>query len=126
MRRTRLNTRRDHVSVSDRPPFVPSVLFAFAHALTAEGALLHHAARSNRHFGIVRAVERRVPLRVVEVEKPGGVRTIVRTIARADAPVVDLRVETFVGVIGCVDRANGFAGRFLAMLTEHRSKLRLY
>ena len=59
---------------------------------------------------------------VEPVEPPDFVRAVVRAIARADAAVVDLRVEPFVVVDGGVDRADRLARRGVALLAEQRQE----
>ena len=92
-------------------------------ALHAERALLHHADFAHRHVGIELQVERLVPRRVEEVEEPDVVRAGVGAVARADAAVVDLRVQAVLGVMAGVGRAHRLARRVVALLAHHRPEL---
>src|SRR5205814_6720355 len=56
------------------------------------------------------------------VEAPDFVGAIVRAEPRADAPVVDLRVQPLGIVIRRRDRTDRLARRLIALLTQHREE----
>jgi hypothetical protein len=64
-------------------------------------------------------VQRLVPRRREEIEEAHIVSAGVRAIARADASIVDLRIETFFGVRARIGWAHGLAGGCIALLAEH-------
>src|SRR5713101_7473485 len=80
-----------------------------ADALHAERALLHHADFTHRHVRVELQVKRLVPGRIEKVEEPDVVRARVRAVPRADAAVVHLSVQPFVGVMAGVGRTDRLA-----------------
>src|SRR6185295_1159963 len=88
-----------------------------------EGALLHDADLAHRDIRVELQMERPGPLRIEEVEEPHVVRTRVRAVPRADAAVVDLRVQPFVSVMARISRAHRLARRRVAVLTHDGAKL---
>src|SRR5690242_6288896 len=102
-------------------------------ALHAKAALLHHTFAAHRDIRIELPVERlgeRVLLApgfaIAEpVEVADLIRAIVRAVARADATVVHLHVQSVGRVVGRIHRAHRLARRVTTMLTEHRNKSRL-
>ena len=92
-------------------------------ALHAERALLHHADFAHRDVGVELQVQRLLPLRVEEVEEADVVRAGVGAVARADAAVVDLRVQAVLVVVAGVGRAHRLARRVVALLAHHRPEL---
>ena len=97
-------------------------------ALHAVRALFHNAAAAHGHFRIAQQLERRrLPiLEAQEIEAAHLVGAVVRTIARADAAVVNHVVQAFGAVHGRADRANLFARRVFALLARHRLEIRLW
>jgi hypothetical protein len=91
-------------------------------ALHAVRAFLHHAAAAHRHVGIPLHSERfGFPIRIQEeIEATHLVRTVVRTIPRADAAVVDHVVQAFVVVDGRIDRTHDLARRSFTMHAGNR------
>src|SRR5205085_3273941 len=90
-------------------------------ALQAVAALLHHAAPSHRHLGVLQRLEAlELAVRVLqEVEAPDLVRAVVRAEARADAAVVDLHVEALAVMHRGAHRAHELARRALAVHAGH-------
>ena len=72
-------------------------------ALDAVGALFHDAAAAHGDVGIAHhLVLRRLPiLKEQEIKAPHFVRTVVGTVARAHAAVVDHVIQAFGAVYGC-------------------------
>src|SRR4051812_13015210 len=68
-------------------------------------------------------MQRLVPCRRKEVKKAYVVSACVRTITRADAPIVDLRIEPFVGVRARIGRTYRFAWSGFTLLAEHGAEL---
>src|ERR1700676_815093 len=96
-------------------------------ALHAVGALFHDAAAAHGDFRIAQELERR-RLPILEAEKIKAahlVRAVVRTVARADATVVNHVVQAFRAMHGGTDGANLFAGRVLALLAGDGLEKRL-
>lgn len=67
-----------------------------------------------------------MPHRIEEVEEAHRIRAVVRAVPSADAAIVDLRIQAFVGVISRINRAHRFARSFFAVLAEHRHELYLH
>src|SRR5690606_17063714 len=122
--RARLGARRHDRAICDIPPFEPGLVLGLTDPLHTEGALLHDALLPDRHVRVELPVQRLRPLVREPVEVPDLVRAVVRAVARADAPVVDLRVEPLRGVVRRVDRADRLARGVPALLTEHRQEPR--
>ena len=100
---------------------------AAADPLHAIGAFLHHPALADRDFGVLRAllrVGRGEAVIFEEVEPPHLVGAVLRAVAGADAAVVDLGVQSVMGVDGGVDRADDLAGGVLALHAGHRLEQR--
>ncbi len=76
--------------------------------------------------GLSCRLQRLFPVGIVEIEIAHGVGAGVGAIARADAAIVDLAVQAFVGVIAGVDRADRLAGSVVALLAQHRLKRSLH
>ena len=72
--------------------------------------------------GLSCSLQRLIPLRVVEIEEAHGVGAGVGAITRADAAVVDLGVQAFVGVIAGVGGADGLARGVIALLAQNGLK----
>src|SRR6185437_14297398 len=89
-----------------------------------ERALLHHTGAADRHVWVELPIERRGPRWRRPIEATHLVRAVIRTEARPDTSDVHLRVESFGIVIRRVHRADGLAGRLIALLTEHRQEYR--
>src|SRR6185312_2066142 len=93
-------------------------------ALHAIGAFFHDAAFTHRHVRVHQEAQGRgladILVVVEEVEAADLVGAVLRAVARADAAVVDLCVETIVRVHGGVDRADDLAGRIFALHAGHR------
>src|SRR5262249_24112211 len=91
-----------------------------ADALHAEGALLHDAARPDRHVGVLEQLEARDAVlllgEVQEVEAPHLVGAVVRAVAGADAAGINHVVEAFIAVSGGLDGADDLARGRLAVL----------
>ena len=90
-------------------------------ALHAEGALLHDAAGTHGHLGVV---DEALGLGLVggelqEVEAAHLVGAVVGAVAGAHAAVVGHLVEAVGAVVGGVHRADVLAGRVVAVLAEH-------
>ena len=71
------------------------------------------------------------PVRIVEValpkvEEARVVRAIIRAIARPNAAVVDLNVQSLLVVVRRVYRADGLARSIVAVLTEHGQETRFH
>src|SRR6185437_13339656 len=102
-------------------------MFRLADALHTEAALLHDALAAHRDIRVELPAQPLRPrilrpgrLAVAEpVEVPDLVRAVVRAVARADAAIVHLDVQSIRRVIGGVHRTHGFARRVAAVLTEH-------
>ena len=122
-RRARLRARRLQLAVLHLAILRLDLLFARLDPLHAERALLHDADFADRHVGIELQVKRLLPRRVEEVEEPDVVRAGVGAVARADAAVVDLRVQAFLRVMAGVGRTHRLAGRGVALLAEHGPEL---
>src|SRR4029453_12549220 len=122
LRRARLLAGGLGVAVLELAAAQARVDLGRAQALHAVGALLHHAARAHGHVRVVGELEdtRRVFRVVEEVEAPHLVRAVVRAVARADAAVVDHRVQAFRVVHGGRDRADLLARGVLALHAGHR------
>jgi len=60
---------------------------------------------------------------ISKVEEPDIIRTRIRAVPRADAPVVDLRVKAFFRVMTRIGRAHRLARRRIALLAHHRPEL---
>ena len=60
-----------------------------------------------------------------EIKPPNFVGAVVRTIARADAAIVNLQIQSFVVVHGRADGTNEFARRVFAMHARHRLMIEL-
>src|SRR5580700_2408259 len=89
-------------------------------ALHAVGAFFHDPAAAHGDFRIAQELKRRC-LPILEAEKIKAanlVGAVVRTIARADAAVVNHVVQAFRAVHGGADRADLLAGRVLALLAR--------
>src|SRR5262245_9159386 len=71
-------------------------------------------------------MERFFPGGIEEVEEPNVVRAGIRAVPRADAAVVDLRVQAVFVVAAGVGRTDRFARRGIALLTHHRAVLHLH
>src|SRR5688572_16570681 len=80
-------------------------------ALHTVGALLHHALLARRHVRVQPPVQGLRPLVLEPVEVANLVRAVVRAVAGAHAPVVDLHVEAVRIVIRGVYRTDGLARR---------------
>jgi hypothetical protein len=111
-----------HIAIAKRPVLGMGIHFGFADALDAERAFFHDALGANRNFRIPGFVERFGPNRVIEVEKPYRIGTIIRTVACSDAAVVDLGVQSFVGMVCRKHWTDWLTWRFIAVLAEHRHK----
>ncbi len=72
--------------------------------------------------GLSCRLQRLVPVRIVEIEEAHVVGAGIGAKARADAAVVDLRVQPFGRVIAGVGGADRLAGRLVALLAQHRLK----
>src|SRR2546426_6037383 len=107
------------VAVLHRAPRLARIVLALLDALDAHGALLHDAELADGDVGIELLVEGRRPRVVEPVEAADAIRAVVAAVPRAHAAVVDLRVETFLRVVGGVDGTDGLARRHRAMLAEH-------
>ena len=59
-------------------------------------------------------------MRLEEIEKADRIRAIVCAVSSADAAVVDLSVQTFVGMISRIDRTDGLTRRLFTLLTKDR------
>src|SRR2546423_10020881 len=103
-------------------------MLAFANALYAEAALLHHALAAHRDIRIELPVHPLRPgvlrtrrLAVAEpVEVANLVWTVVRAVAGPDAAIVDLHIEPVRRVIRRVHRTHRLARCIAAVLAEHR------
>src|SRR5690349_4729950 len=122
-RRTGLGARRLDRAVRDRLVLRLRRRLRGPDALHAEGALLHHADFTHRDVGIELQVQRLVPLGVEEVEEAHVVGAGVPAIARTDAAVVDLRVQSVFVVMRRIRRTYRFARRVVALLTQDGTKL---
>src|SRR5581483_4280559 len=120
--RAHLLASREDFAVVHAPVLFLALDLSFLNSLHAVGTLLHYPAAANRYVGIAHPVHAlRLPIRIeVKIEAPDFIRTVVRTVAGADAAVVHHLVETFGAVNGCRDRADHFAGRVLAMHAGNR------
>src|SRR5690348_5014154 len=94
-------------------------------ALDAEGALLHPARAAHGDIGIELIIKRLRPFGLEPVEAAHLVRAIVFAVAGADAAVVDLAVESLVGVHRGEHRAYRFARCLVALLAQHRDQVHL-
>src|SRR5262249_20168601 len=92
-------------------------------ALRAERALLHHADFTHRYVRVQLQVERLLPGRVEEIEEANVIRAGVGAISRADAAIVDLRVQARFVMAARVGRADRLAWRRIALLAHHRPVL---
>src|SRR5690606_2199958 len=124
-RRTRLRAGRHDVAVTQRLAGEPALVLRTADPLHAEGALLHHAASPDRDLRIELQVERLRPRELVVLE-PVVVanleRAVVAAVARADAAVVYLAVESVGSVIRGEHRADGLTRRVVTVLAHHRDR----
>src|SRR5262245_7179979 len=112
------------LTVPGKPSLVAGAVTPRDDPLHAHRALLHDPAVADGHVRVQLEVHRRRPLIAVPIEPPHHVRTVVPAVARADAAIVDLRVEPVRRVIGGEHGADRLAGRHLAVLAEHREEAR--
>src|SRR3712207_6289229 len=118
---------------AERAVLEVGAVLRLADALHAEGALLHDALAAHRDVRVELPVQRLgegvlTAVRLAEpepVEVADLVRAVVRAVARADAPVVDLHVQPVGRVVRRVDGAHRLARRVAAVLAEHRHEARL-
>src|SRR5262249_52978077 len=104
------------------PVFCLRLLLARMDPLHTECALLDDSDFAQRHVGIERKFERPFPYRLAEIKEPYIVRTRIRAISRADASVVDLRVQSFIRMMAGIRRADRLARRGIALLAHHGAK----
>lgn len=85
-----------------------------ADALNAVGAFFHRPAPPYRHVRISHRLKAgRVVIRVLEeIEASDFVGTIVRAITRADAPVINLQIESLFVMHGCATGQTTSQGAF--------------
>src|SRR5579862_802090 len=124
--RARLLACGHDLAIANRPVFLVGFDLGGRDALYAVAALLHHAARTDRHIRIPHQLEAwRFKVGVEqEVEPPHLVGAVVGAIPGAHAAVIDHHVEAFVGVDRSAHRANLLAGSVLALLAKHRLEMR--
>src|SRR4029453_3903716 len=79
-----------------------------------------------RHVGVQLEIQRLLPGRMEEVEEAHVVRARVAAVARADAAVVDLCVQSLIGVVARVSRTPRFTRRLVAVLAEDGTELPLH
>src|SRR2546428_2576487 len=89
-----------------------------ADALHAEGAFFHDAHAAHGDIGIQLQMKRLLPLRIEKIQEAHSIRAGVGAEARADAAVIDLRVQAFGRVITGKSGADGLAGRIVALLAK--------
>src|ERR1051326_374798 len=144
-RRTGLSTRSGerigrHDHIARRARFDLLRYLGVLNTLDAVTAFFHHAAHSDGDVGILdhleqvpfvifAVVERPLVKAVVnveaalvvieKVESPDLVRTVIRAITSANAPVINHDVEAFLVVNGGVDRTNVLTWRGFTMLAKH-------
>ena len=116
-----MNTGGVELPVLQFSVFSGSLLLGGFDALVAEGALLHHAAFAQGDVGVQLQIERSLPLRFKPVEDTNRVGAGVGAIACADATVVDLRVQTFRGLVTRVGGTDRLAGCGVALLAKYRN-----
>src|SRR6186713_626318 len=105
----RLRARGGEITFVDLATLVLGDVARVTDTLHAERALLHDALAANRDIRIDHEVERMLAvLPRVPVEATLLVRTVVGTVARADATVVDLCVQALVVVIRREHRTHRF------------------
>src|SRR5262249_34061021 len=98
------------------------LIFHCPDSLHAKRALLDHADFAHRHVWIQLKFEGPFPDGISEVKEPHIVRACVRTVARAAASVVDLRVKTFFVMVTGVGRANRLTRSGIALLAHYGSE----
>ena len=118
-RPARLRARRLDLAVAHLAVLRLGLNLRTLDALHAERALLHHADFTQRDVRIELQLQRLVPRRVEEIEEPHVVRARVGAVPRADAAVVDLRVEPVFGVVARVGGTHRLARRVVALLAHH-------
>src|ERR1051326_7551354 len=107
------------IAVPHGPPFGTGVHLGSAKALDTEGALLHHARAAYGDVGVELEMERRGPVGLEPVEASNLVGAVVVAVPRPDATIVHLTVQALFGVVRREDRADGLAGRMVALLAAH-------
>src|SRR5262245_5754317 len=70
-------------------------------------------------------MKRLLPNGIEEVEEPDIVRTGIRTVAGADAAVIDLRIQPFFIMVTRIRRADRLTWRMITLLAEYGSELYL-
>ena len=127
--RTGLRAGRQHLAVLHQPSLGARGALRSSEALDAEGAFLHDTLGAYRQVRIELHRQRLRPGNllfriVVPIEVADLVRAVRRAIARADAAVVNLRIEAVRRVIGGAHRAHRLARSRLALLAHHGHELR--
>src|SRR5665213_187115 len=125
--RASLLARRNNLAIADRTVVLVGLDLYRLDPLYAVRAFLHHAARTHRHVRVAHELQ---ALRVVvreqqEVEPPHLVWAVVRAVSRANATVIDHRVQAFGRMHRGAHRADLFAACVLAVLAGHRLEVRL-
>ena len=110
------------IAIDDLSPFTSHFTYRAADPLNAEAALLHDAAATHRHIGILLGAQCLWPYGLPEVEEPHVPWIVVGAEPCADAPVVDLDVQTFIVVICSEHGADRLTRCVLTVLAEHRHK----
>ena len=119
--RARLLASGLNVAIDHRLATLPRRDLAFFDALDTHRALLHDAASPHGDVRVEYQTLKRVfPFVLEPVEAAHFVRTVVRTVSSADAPVIGLFVEPFIAVDGRQHWAHRFARRMVAVVAHHR------
>src|SRR6267378_253856 len=92
-------------------------------ALYTKSAFLDNPDFADGYIGIQCKFQRPLPNRISEIEEAYVVWAGIRAVARTDAAVVYLRVQSFIGVVARIRRADRLAGSGIALLAHHRPEL---
>ena len=102
------------------PTVVFGIVLGLPNTLNAERAFLHYAVAASCNVRVELQVKWGFEFRLKPIKPSNLVGTVVRTVASADAAIVDLRVQSLVRVIRGEYRADRFAWSVIAVLAQHR------
>ena len=88
-------------------------------ALDTKRAFFHNTLAAHGDIRIELQVEWFRPLPGKPVKAPHFIGAVLHTVAGPDTAVVDLVIETFLGVMRGIDWTDTFAGGIVTMLTHH-------
>src|SRR5882757_307300 len=124
---TNLSARRNDFAIFYWTMLFLGINFDGSDALHAIGAFLHYPARPDRHLWVPAELSaRRLSIRKLqEIESAHFVRAVVRTIASADAAIIDLLIQTLSAMNGGFNWTNQLAWSGLAMHARYRLVIQL-